>query len=169
MRIWLVAALAATSLGLLAAPAALADAGPAGITVNGIGRMTIDAGAKPDAIRAAYRTAVGAAIDDAKDEAAFLAGRAGLKAGAITALVEQSSPPLDGCAVYVYDKVVSAPSSSRPTSTTSKPKPKHKHKKKHAAKKARRAHRATAIAEPQPAPQTCNVDAAVSVTFSIAP
>ena len=161
MRTWLVAALAATSLGLLAAPAALADAGPAGITVNGIGRVTIDTGAKSDAIRVAYRTAVGAAIDDAKDEAAFLAARAGLKVGAITSLVEQSSPPLDGCAVYAYDRAVSSPSSSKPKSTTiTKPKAKHK-RKKHAVKKA------SAIAEP--VPQTCNVDAAVSVTFAITP
>ena len=149
MRTWLVAALAATSLGLLAAPAALADAGPA---VNGIGRVTIDTGAKSDAIRVAYRTAVGAAIDDAKDEAAFLAARAGLKVGAITSLVEQSSPPLDGCAVYAYDRAVSSPSSSKPKSTTiTKPKAKHK-RKKHAVKKA------SAIAEPVLLPEPFRLD-----------
>lgn len=167
MRTLLVSLVAAASLALAAAPTALADT-PAGVTANGTAQASVDAGANNDAVRAAYRTALGAAVDDAKAQATFLAGKAGLRLGAITALVEQSSGPLDACAsVYALEKGAPGSSNAKP-SKPGRRKPKKHRRGKKSARHASSVSKPVSSTDP-PSPTRCTIQANVLVTFSIAP
>ncbi len=166
MRTLLVSLVAAASLALTGSPAALAD-GPSGVTANGAAQVSLDAGANADAVRAAYLGALGAAVDDAKAQAAFLAGKAGLRLGSIPALVEQSSAPLDGCAVvYALEKGAPGSPNAKPSSPARRKPRKHRRDKRparHASAPSK------SVSSPDRPSRLCTIQANVVVTFAIAP
>lgn len=172
MRTWLVSLAAVAALSLAAVPSALADPYPPGITANGSGQVTVDADANADAIRAAYRQALGVAVDDAKGTAGFLAGKAGLGVGAITSVYEQSTAPVDGCATAIaYAKGLPEKAAGNRRAVRKRKAKRNRRRRPGTARPAQTSSPPSSGdgSEPGPRPVKCPIQASVSVTFAIAP
>ncbi|MEA2358801.1 MAG: hypothetical protein QOI62_2061 [Solirubrobacteraceae bacterium] len=108
MRRWigvvLTTAAALAVAGVLGVAGAQTPATPAAgerlVTVNGGGEAQVSSDASASDRRTAYRTALGAALDDAAAKAAFVAQRAGLTLGAVQSVTEQTGSVLDGCVSF---------------------------------------------------------------------
>jgi uncharacterized protein YggE len=104
MGVVLAAAAALAVAGVLGVAGAQQPATPAAgerlITVNGGGESQVSSEASAADRRAAYRTALGAALDDAAAKAAFVAQRTGLALGAVQSVTEQTGSVLDGCVSF---------------------------------------------------------------------
>jgi uncharacterized protein YggE len=115
------------------------------ISVTGAGESTVPVAAGVGARQAAYRDALGAALDDANAKAAFVAQRVGLVVGAVQSVTEQSSAPLSFCgAAYAESGTVA--------------RPKRRVARKPASKTAPKA--------AQDEPSVCDVPAAVTVAYA---
>jgi uncharacterized protein DUF541 len=137
------------------------------VTVNGAGAVDVAAGAKASDRQAAYRSALTAALDDAKAKAELIAGHEGLTLGAVQSVTEQGNDLMQGC-VVAYGATGSGVAVPAPAPAL----------RKAATRKARRhkrRRRATAIAPaprqapvplpPQPYP--CGAQAAVTVSYAV--
>lgn len=124
------------------------------LTVNGGGASEVASDAAVADRRAAYRTALGAALDDAKEKAAFVAGRSGLVLGAVQAVTEQTGSVLDGCMAL---GVAQGTAEARPLPQARRP-----------VRKRRSGRKAQAPVEPPPAPYRCQVVASVAVSYAVA-
>jgi uncharacterized protein YggE len=163
-RLLIALALAAGALvaaGVLGSAGAQAPA-PASaqrlITVNGGGEANVAADAKPADRQAAYRTALSAALDDAKAKADFVAQHEGVTLGAVQSVTEQSNSVLSWCAVPYAAGGAVKPAIGAPV-----PRP--------LVRPRRHRSRRRPAAPPQivqPVPPRCPVQAAVTVAYAIA-
>lgn len=145
--------------GTTGATSATATATPATVTVNGAAIATVDTTTDVATQHAAYLTALGNAVTDAKTKAGMLATQVGDTLGAVQSLTEQSSfsggnycgRVIMGAAGYAKGAPSVAPS-RRPSK-----------KKTHHTLKLM-----AAIAQPSPVgPTTCTIEADVTATFSM--
>ncbi|MEA2255680.1 MAG: hypothetical protein QOG35_1725 [Solirubrobacteraceae bacterium] len=160
MRRWigvvLAAAAALTAAGVLGVAGAQTPATPAAgerlVTVNGgsAGQVSSDASASDR--RAAYRTALGAALDDAAAKAGFVAQRTGLTLGAVQSVAEQTGSVLDGCIAFAVS--VGGAGEARPLPQVKRPRSRKPAKAK--------------PAQDTSGPFQCQVIASVTVSYAVA-
>jgi hypothetical protein len=153
---------------VLAAAAALAAAGVLGVaaaqepvatpatqrlvTVNGGSAREVASDASAAVRREAYGAALGAALDDAKAKAAFVAERSGLVLGAIHSVTEQTGSVLDGCVAFAESQ---RGGEARPLPQVRRPR-----RKRGAAR---------TVQEPvPPGPYRCQAVASVTVSYAVA-
>ncbi len=151
---------------VLAAAAALALAGVLGVagaqqpaststtqrllTVNGGGSAEVGSEASTSVRRAAYGAALGAALEDARAKAAFLAGRSGLTLGAVQTLTEQTGSVLDGCVAFAES---TAGGEAKALPQVRRPR--------------RKRTSAQTTQEPPPGPYRCQAVASVTVSYAV--
>src|SRR5581483_2031331 len=170
------AVLAGTAALTISTPA-LADTSQQ-ITVNGSGGATVLAGATYADQHAAYNQALGAAISDAQGKAQLVAGQLSLTLGPVVSFTEESVDYIGYCGFAIAPGIAapvtsgtSGVSSSAATTATGaapsngltpipRKSTKHKKTKKHASRAHRQAHDA------QPADNTCQLDADVTIVYS---
>jgi uncharacterized protein YggE len=141
-----------------------AAAAPRLITVNGSSERPLMSDASDAARKVAYRDALAAALDDAKDNAQFVADRTGTTLGPIQSVIEQSAGA-GSCGVYAFDKgSASAPSVAPAAPRPTKP-ARHRRTKprKPAAASVAGANGAAGDNEPY----SCPVGAAVTISYAI--
>jgi uncharacterized protein YggE len=150
MGVILAAAAALAVTGVLGVAGAQQPAQPTTgqrlVTVNGSGATDVASDASTATRTAAYRVALGAALDDAAAKAAFVGQRSGLVLGAVQSVTEQTGSVLDGCvAVAVTQGVAEA----RPLPAVKRPR--RKRTGAHAAQ----------------APDRCQAVASVTVSYAV--
>ncbi len=161
MRRWMLAvsvtATALAAVGVLGSAGAQAPTPTTDqrlITVNGGGAVDLASDANAEARRAAYRSALGQALDDAKAKAGFVAERTGLTLGAVHAVIEQSGSVLDGCVAFA-------------TADGAAARPQPLKRKSPRRKRSKPARPAAAVAEPDPGPYRCQAAAGVTVSYAV--
>jgi uncharacterized protein YggE len=122
------------------------------VTVNGGSATEVASDATAAARRAAYTAALGAALDDAKAKAAFVAERSGLVLGAIQSVTEQTGSVLDGCVAFADSK----------GAATAQPLPQARRPRR------KRGARTAQAPEPPPGPYRCQAVASVTVSYAVA-
>jgi hypothetical protein len=159
MRRWIGVVLAATAglalagvLGVASAqqPAATSTAQRL-LTVNGGSTAEVGSEASTSARRAAYGAALGAAVEDARGKAAFLAERSGLTLGAVQSVTEQTGSVLDGCVAFAE--------STGGGEAKALPQVRRPRRKKSSAQTTQ---------EPPAGPYRCQAVASVSVSYAVA-
>jgi uncharacterized protein YggE len=131
------------------------------ITVNGAGEESVASDANAAARNTAYRTALTAALDDAKSKAGLIAGREGLTLGAVQSVTEQGNSLMNGCAVAygVAGKGVAVPAPARAPAVRRPAHRKLRHRRTAAL-------RATPMPLP-PQPYPCDAQASVTVSYAV--
>jgi hypothetical protein len=121
------------------------------VTVNGGSATDVASDATAATRRAAYGAALGAALDDAKAKAAFVAQRSGLVLGGIQSVTEQTGSVLDGCVAFTESQ---GAGQARPLPQARRP------RRKRGAKTAQ-------APEPPPGPYRCQAVASVTVSYAV--
>jgi uncharacterized protein YggE len=117
------------------------------VTVTGAGDTRVAVNASGDALRTAYRSALGEALDDAKGKAGFIAQQTSLTLGSVQSVTEQTSTPTVGACAIAEAKALGRPARRPRKLKATTPKP--------------GAHPA------QAEPTTCDVTAAVTVAYAV--